>query len=45
MSAHSCAHEAGLAESLVIAVDTDVVIYAHRAETDLHDTAVTELPH
>ena len=29
----------------MIAVDTDVLIYAHRAETDLHDTAVTELAH
>ena len=25
----------------MIAVDTDVLIYVHRAETDLHDTAVT----
>ena len=29
----------------MMAVDTNVLIYAHRAETDLHDTAVTELPH
>ena len=27
----------------MIAVDTNVLIYAHRTETDLHDTAVAEL--
>ena len=27
----------------MIAVDTNILIYAHRAETDLHDTAVAEL--
>ncbi len=27
----------------MIAVDTNILIYAHRAEADLHDTAVAEL--